>query len=187
MQSVLISSVVKIRRYDSVDVSLLFDAVRESIPELSRWLPWCHSNYSLAESLEWVLNCKKFWQEGLEYNFGIFDRHTEIFLGGVGLNQIDRAHRLANLGYWVRTSATGKGIATAAAGLAAQFGFQELGLNRLEITVAVENRASQRVAERLGAVREGILRQRLILQGRPHDACLYSLLAEQWRLSLNRE
>ena len=96
---------------------------------------------------------------------------------GVGINFINRVHQFANLGYWVRTSAAGRGVATRATKLAARFGFAELGLNRIEIVAAVDNIASQRVAERAGAVREGILRHRLSINGVPHNAVLFSLVA----------
>src|SRR5437773_976393 len=111
------------------------------------------------------------------YSFAVLDQSSGRFLGGVGINFINRVHQFANLGYWVRTSAAGRGVATRATRLAARFGFQALGLNRIEIVAAVDNIASQRVAERAGAVREGILRHRLSINGVPHDAVLFSLVA----------
>ena len=62
--------------------------------------------------------------------------------------------------------------------MAARFGFEELGLHRIEIVAAVENIASQRVAEKAGAVREGVLRKRLLIRGESQDAVLFSLLPE---------
>jgi RimJ/RimL family protein N-acetyltransferase len=84
---------------------------------------------------------------------------------------------MANLGYWVRSSCTGRGVATAATQLIAQFGFEVLTLQRLEILTEVDNKASQRVAEKAGALREGILRKRLVIQGNSVDAVVYSLIA----------
>ena len=80
----------------------------------------------------------------------------------------------------MRTAWTGRGVATAAARLAVRFAFEELGLIRLEITVALRNSASQRVAEKVGAVREGLLRKRLFINGQSEDALIYSLLADEW-------
>jgi ribosomal-protein-serine acetyltransferase len=180
MRPVLSNGLVKIRCYEPTDVPLLFEAVRESIAEVSRWLSWCHPDYAIEESLEWVLKCQKSWDDGLEYNFAIFDLSSETLVGSVGLNQLDRQNRLANLGYWVRKGWTGRGIATAATQLAAKFGFRELGLTRLEITAAVENKGSQKVAQKLGAVREGVLRKRLVVNGKSYDAVISSLLANEW-------
>src|SRR5262245_32789118 len=106
-----------------------------------------------------------------------------MFVGGAGLKCIHRVHQFANLGYWVRTSATGRGLATRATRLAARFGFEQLGLHRIEIVVAVDNLASQRVAERAGAVREGVARKRLLIRGESHDAVMYSLVAQDMKLS----
>jgi ribosomal-protein-serine acetyltransferase len=180
MRPVLFNELVKIRCYDPMDVALLFQAARESATEVSRWLPWCHPDYSMEESLEWILKCQRLWGDGLEYHFVVFDRLTETLVGGVGLNQLDPVNRLANLGYWVRTAWTGRGVATAAARLAARFGFEELGLIRLEITVALGNTASQRVAEKVGGACEGLLRKRLFINGQSEDALIYSLLASEW-------
>ena len=83
---------------------------------------------------------------------------------------------MANLGHWVRSSRVKHGVATKAAVLLAQFGLRQLELNRIEILVAIENGASQRVAEKVRAKREGILRHRLLLHGDPHDAVMFSLI-----------
>jgi ribosomal-protein-serine acetyltransferase len=176
MQTEFSDSFIKIRRYDVADIPLLYEAARESVVEGSKWLPWLHSDYSMAESLEWVLDCCKQWDQNREYNFVIVRRRDDRFLGGVGINQINVTHRIGNLGYWVRSTCTNRGIATAAARLAAQFGFKELQLCRLEILVAVDNLASQRVAEKAGARREGILRNRLFIHGRSIDATVFSLI-----------
>ena len=85
---------------------------------------------------------------------------------------------MGNLGYWVRTSATRNGIASKAARLVAQFGFEELGLHRIEIIAAIPNIASQRVAEKIGAVREAVLRKRLLIRDQSQDAVLFSLVPE---------
>jgi len=103
---------------------------------------------------------------------------TNAFIGGSGLNQINQQYQIGNLGYWVRTSCTGQGVATRAVRLLARFGFEELGLGRIEIVAAVGNTASQRVAEKAGAHREGVLRRRLFLHDEYHDAVMYSLITE---------
>jgi len=82
---------------------------------------------------------------------------------------------MMNLGYWVKTPASGRGIATEATVALAQFGFDYLRLLRIEIVMSVRNTASRRVAEKAGGQFEGILANRLYLHGEAHDARLYSL------------
>ena len=166
-----------IRPYRRSDVEALFEAVRESVSEVGQWLPWCHPNYNRADSEAWIAARREAWASG-EYAFGIFDARSTELLGGCGLNHFNHAHQFANLGYWVRTSCTGRGIASAAVRLLLHFGFEELKLTRIEIVVAVDNKPSLRVAEKVGATREGVLRSRLVFLDRAHDAVMYSLIPD---------
>jgi len=68
------------------------------------------------------------------------------------------------------------GVAIAAARLAAGFAFRELGLTRIEIVALVDNVASRRVAEKLGATFECVARNRLVHNGVPFAAAVYSLV-----------
>ena len=169
---------ILVRPLRTDDVRPLYEAARESIPEVSPWLPWCHENYAIEETEEFIASRTGADASEEAYSFGIFDKQTSKFLGGVGLNFFIRMHQMANLGYWVRTSAIGRGVASRATRLVARFGFEQLGLQRIEIIAAVPNIASQRVAEKVGAMREGLLRKRLLIQGEPHDAVLFSLVRE---------
>ncbi len=174
----LTDGAIRLRFYRPEDDVELYEAVRESMRELEPWMPWCHPDYSIEESREWLASRREAEGGASDYGFRVSDARTDRYLGGVGLNQLNNPHRRANLGYWIRTSATGRGIATRATLLAARFGFDELKLIRIEIVAALGNRASQRVAEKAGAVREGVMRHALFLHGTPHDAVLTSLIPE---------
>ena len=169
---------ILIRPFRAEDINAVFEAVRESINEVSPWLPWCHADYKLEETTEFIMSREEAWKNDTDYGFGIFDAKTGKFLGGVGLSQINRIHEMANLGYWVRTSCAGRGVASSAARLAARFALEELKLHRVEILAATGNHASQRVAEKAGAMREGVLRKRLFVKGQTQDAVIYSLVGE---------
>jgi ribosomal-protein-serine acetyltransferase len=158
------------------DAGAILEAVLESVAEVGAWLAWCHPEYSLQDALGWVRGSRAARGRGEECAFVVTHARDGAVLGGCGLNQMDAPNRRANLGYWVRSTATGRGVATEAAGLAAEFGLGVLGLGRLEIVAAKGNRASQRVAEKLGAVREGVLRDRFWIGGQPVDGVLYSLV-----------
>jgi ribosomal-protein-serine acetyltransferase len=178
MEVKLIADSILLRPYCEEDVSALYEAARESIAEVSPWLPWCHENYSIEESREFICSRAPAAQGGEWYSFAIFEKDNGKFLGGVGLNFINRVHQIGNLGYWVRTSAVGRGVATNAARLMARFGFAQVGLHRIEILTAVPNLASQRVAEKVGATREAVLRNRLLIGGVSQDAVMFSLIPE---------
>jgi RimJ/RimL family protein N-acetyltransferase len=153
----------------------MYAAVRESLPELALWMTWCHPNYSIEEAREWVVSRQQLARDGAAHEFAIYGGGGQ-YLGGCGISQVNKAHRFANLGYWVRTSAVGRGVASCATRLAIEYAFEKTDLIRLEIVCAVANTRSQRVAERAGAVREGVLRNRLILPSGPSDAVMYSVV-----------
>ena len=170
------NELLKLRRVRPSDAEPIFQAVHESIAEVSPWLPWCNPDYSFEESKSWCESRDGAREKGTEYDFVIMDKPDEFPLGVCGLNHINVEERFANLGYWVRTNRTRQGIATAAVPMIAKFGFENLNLHRIEIVVAAGNLPSQRVAEKVGALREGLLRQRLFVRGQILDAFMFSLV-----------
>jgi RimJ/RimL family protein N-acetyltransferase len=165
-----------LRPYRPEDARTLAAAARESAESVGAWLPWCHADYSDAEADEWIARCADGWRSGEHYAFAAFDATTAQFLGSVGLNQRNRPHNLMNLGYWIRRSQQGNGIAARSARLVAAFGFEQIGLTRIEIVAALGNRASRRVAEKAGATFEAAARNRLIDRGHPIDAAVYAMV-----------
>lgn len=165
--------ICRVRPYEADDAKGLYEAARESIADVYPWLPWCHPDYSMAEAEEWASRQAR--GDKSEFVFAVVGPENE-FLGGCGVNQINTMHRFGNLGCWVRSSATGRGVAREAARQVAELVFRSTDLVRLEIVCAVGNRRSQRVAEGLGAVREGVLRSRLVLHDKSVDAVMYSLV-----------
>ena len=160
------------------DAAVICEGVRETMNEMLKWAPWCHTDYSMSDCTSWLSSRPQMWSKGIEYDFVIFDTKENTFLGGCAIDQINRKHNFANLGYWVRSSQTGKGIATAAVKLISRLGFRKLGFTRLEIVVAEQNRASQRVAEKVGAVREGVNRNRHIVRDKTYDSVMFSLIPQ---------
>jgi ribosomal-protein-serine acetyltransferase len=154
----------------------LYDAILESRAELTPWMEWMHPDYSVAETKQWVTHCRDAWEADSFFGFTIVEYETSQILGGCSITMDRPAQRNGSLGYWIRTSRTKQGFASEAAALLAQFGFAQLGLIRIEIFVAAGNIASQCVAEKVGALREGLLRNRLLIRGQPVDAYVFSLV-----------
>jgi ribosomal-protein-serine acetyltransferase len=165
--------VSRIRRYRLEDDAVVAEAVRESLNELQPWMPWCHPAYSIDESRSWLQVQVPAFDDGSAFEFAIVSTDGH-YLGGCGLNQIDRLNKRANLGYWVRSSATRRGVATAAVRAIRDWAFDHTDLIRLEIVIAAGNLASHGVAEKAGAVREGMLHRRIVLHGTAHDATMFS-------------
>lgn len=168
-----------LRPWVTRDVAAFVEAVRESHTTVARWMNWWRSDYSRDDAKTWIAQAGKNLQEETGYELGIFTADGKIFLGGAGLNLFNREHNFCNLGYWVRESRQGQGIATRAVRTLAEFGFRELKLARIEIVAAQDNLSSQRVAQKIGATFEGVARNRLVIAGRSHAAVVYSLISAQ--------
>lgn len=167
---------VVLRPWQPADAPGLFAAATESVESVGRWLPWCHPDYTLADSTAWVALASEGWGRGELFAFALAHQDTGDIVGGMGLNQLNREHRSANLGYWIRRSRQGQGLAPDAVPAVARFGFEMLGLVRVEIVCATANAASRRCAEKAGARFEGIARQRLVIRDEPFDAAIYALI-----------
>jgi len=189
MRTEIYGDQIILKAYEKSFAPLLFEAAFESRGgEFSRWMPWCHENYTIEESRDFIekteenwRNSEDVWQSGAQFGYAIFEAETEKFLGGVGLNQPNKMHKFFNLGYWVRVSAQNRGIASRATRILAQAAFEDLPVNRIEILAAIENVPSQRAAEKAGAEREGILRKRLTVGNKIHDAVLFSFVREDFQ------
>jgi ribosomal-protein-serine acetyltransferase len=190
MRTEIYDEQIILKAYEESFAPMLFEAARESGASLEfrRWMPWCHENYTLAESREFVEKCaqnrrdsENVWRAGMEFGYAIFDRASGRFLGGTGINQPNEPHKFFNLGYWVRTRAQNRGVASRATRILARAAFEDLPVNRIEIIVAAGNVPSRKAAEKAGARFEGILRNRLLIGAEPHDAAMFSFIKEDFQ------
>ncbi len=183
MREKIIGEKLILRRYTKDFAPMLYEAAIESHGgDFSHWMPWCHENYALSESESFTARCLEFWDKETVFSFAIFGASDGNFLGGIGLNQFNSQHNFVNLGYWIRTSRQNRGAASEATRALARASFEDLPINRIEILAAVENKASQRVAAKAGAHREGILRNRLLIGGRVHDGVMFSFVRKDFNL-----
>lgn len=177
MSAHLTDGVVTLRPFQAGDTDAVFEAVDESRTALGRWMDWCHPGYAMTDAQDWIDRQPGLREKG-DLPLAICDAATGRLLGASGLDDIHPVHRFANLGYWVRTSEIGAGVATRAARLAAIAGLDLLGLPRIEIVVEVGNHASRRVAEKVGASLEAVGRHRLARGDGPRDAFMFSLVVD---------
>lgn len=105
----------------------------------------------------WVARYEEGWRDGSRAGFAI-ESSADEFLGLAMFVQLEHEGRQGEIGYVVGPAARGKGVATRALRLLTEWGFSELGLERIELWIDTTNRGSQRVAERAGYRREGVLR-----------------------------
>lgn len=103
-------------------------------------------------------------------------------IGIIALKNIDYFNQTAELGYWLGKDYWGQGLVPEAAKKMLEFAFNELKLNRINVKAAIENKASNRVIQKLGFVFEGTKKQEMRSRAtnKLHDANEYGLLKEDW-------
>ncbi|HLU30919.1 MAG TPA: GNAT family protein [Acidimicrobiia bacterium] len=171
-----------LRRFNRRDVPSLEEGVRSSLADLNEWLPWAHMDYTRDDAVAFVRDSIQAWREGKAFDFAIRGRENlDRHVGNISIWQTSRTGRIGEIGYWIRTDMNGKGYATEATQALMATGFDVLGLHKLTLRIAVGNIGSERVAEKLGFTREGVLREELLIRGNWVDHTLYSMLEGEFR------
>jgi RimJ/RimL family protein N-acetyltransferase len=149
------------------DVSAVTEACQDE--DLPRFIPHFPSPYREEDARIWIGSRK---QDETSRTFLIVDGTTGELLGSIEVRLGD----VGSIGYMVTKEARGRGIATRAATLLSRWAVTEGGVQRLELTTHPENVASQRVAEKAGFTREGILRSQIDFPEGRRDSVMFSLL-----------
>jgi RimJ/RimL family protein N-acetyltransferase len=170
-----------LRPYAPTDGPALFEAVQESLSELRLWLPWADKHPDPEASIETCRRVRRGWDEQTDFTMGIFGREDGRLLGGTGLHRMKWDIPSFEIGYWVRSSASGRGFVTESTAGLARTCFRLLGAGRVEVFCDPRNAASRRVAERAGFAYEGTLRSRHVnADGSLRDSAVYSLVRQDW-------
>ncbi len=151
------------------DGAQLLEAKRESWPELGRWMQWASGSaealserkeeaFARRKAAEFILRADEVWLPA-------FNRDEGWLLGAGGYHAIDWQGRLFSAGYWIRTSETGKGLATELLNALTRYAFGALAANRLAISHADNHERSRGVIETLGFGKEGTTRKSYVLNG----------------------
>lgn len=156
----------------------LWRSASESMKELRPWLFWTASA-SLDEVARWGRICELNWAENKAWVFAILFEGRPI--GTVGIEEPDVQTLRAEIGYWMHTGYSGRGLMTEAGRAVVDFGFDELGLHRLQLEAGKDNAPSIRVAEKLGFQREGLAREACRGALGFYDAYRFGLLASDPR------
>jgi RimJ/RimL family protein N-acetyltransferase len=163
-----------LRPWRDTDLQSLVAACQDD--EISRWtaVPF---PYTEASGRAFLLHRHDAIHAGTLAPFAIVSADDSRLLGSVSLKDLDWTFRRAEVGYWLAREARGSGHAARAVRLICRWGFERLGLERIQLMAATSNAPSQRVAERAGFTREALLRSYLASPEGRRDMVLFALLA----------
>lgn len=159
----------------------LASLVQSNIEHLQVYLPAVADLYSVETALEHLCRAVECASKGETFEWHLFVEG--VLCGSVRIKDIDRSDRKAKIGYFIGHQFAGRGIASSVVSTVLEFCFGSLKLNRIELRCASENVRSRRVAERLGFLHEGTLRQGECLNGVFVDQNIYGLLTKDFEAS----
>ncbi|MFV2000646.1 MAG: GNAT family N-acetyltransferase [Acidimicrobiia bacterium] len=175
-----------LRQFRRRDVAPLHEAISASLDDLQPWLPWVEG-YDRGVSQRFVRESVSAWAEHRAFDFTIrpiddLERHV----GNVSIWTTSQQNSIGEVGYWIRSDDAGHGYGTEATTRIVQVGFEEMGFHKVQLRIAVGNDRSDRVAERIGFVQEGILRDEVKVGNRWLDHTVWSMLEEEWWVQRDR-
>ncbi len=175
-----------LRPFRRRDVASLHEAISASLEELQPWLPWVEK-YDRGVSQRFIRESVSAWAERRAFDFTIraiddLDRH----IGNVSIWTTSQQNGVGEVGYWIRSDETANGYGTEATTRIVQVGFEEMGLHKVQLRIAVGNVKSDRIARRLGFVQEGTLRDEVKVGNRWLDHTMWSMLEKEWWVQRDR-
>lgn len=154
----LIGERVLVRPLRPGDGAAVWEAVEESRAQISPWLPWVEKMLALDDCEAAARRGAARWQTREDLMVSVWEQGTGRYLGGSGLHRIDWAVPAFEIGYWLRTSAWGRGYISETVQVLCRFALETLGANRVEIRCDGRNERSMAVPRRLGFMQEAVLR-----------------------------
>ncbi len=151
-----------------------------SDPEVTRYVVW-DTHRSIQDSRAFLELAVQKYKSGGEPDWGIVYKGDHRFVGTCGFVGWDVDHARAEIGYVLSREYWGRGLMPEALRAMIAFGFERMGLNRIEARCIAENAASARVMEKVGMTYEGTLRQRELIKGAYRDMKLYAILKSEYR------
>jgi RimJ/RimL family protein N-acetyltransferase len=171
-----------LQRFTRRDAATLDDAIRISLSDLNLWLPWARLDYTAADTTAFIRESVQAWKEERAWDYSIRSKDDlKRHIGNISFWTVSKLGKIAEIGYWVRSDEASKGVCTESVRLLLDETFNSMGYHKVVLRIAVGNDASDRVAEKVGFTREGILREELLIRGNWVDHTLWSLLDREYR------
>lgn len=156
------------------DGAAVHEGITESLDELRPWMPWAQGEQTVETAEAYVREAQAAFVARRHLPLNLYLREGGTYVGGSGLHDIDWAVPRFEIGYWIRTSMTGRGLATEATVRIAEFAFDELGAERVEIWCDARNERSAAVAQRAGfAFETRLARSRRAVDGTLEDSLCF--------------
>ncbi|ANU09487.1 GNAT family N-acetyltransferase [Planococcus antarcticus DSM 14505] len=153
-------------------------ASREIVSKYQSWEP--NTPQETQQYIDDVLQ-QQLRQPRTNFTFAVVWKETGKVIGAGELSAIDRTNQSGAIGYILHPNYWRQGIAAEVALLLLEFGFEENRLHRIWASCDPQNLGSQKILEKVGMIKEGLLRKNLRMKDGWRDSLLYSILGDEWQ------
>lgn len=176
----LIGKKVVLKKLKLDDSEVMFQAVDKDRKRLDIFMPWAKHVTSVQDEIDYIKLQENNWNEFKIFDYNIFERETNKYLGGIGVHNISFEHNRCEIGYWIIGDEEGKGYISSAVKTLEKELFK-IGFNRVVIRCDIKNDRSANVPKRCGYTFEGILRECIIdHHGNVTSDAIYSKLKSEY-------
>ncbi len=173
---ILYTERLTLRKMDKKDYIDMFEYSQS--PDITRYLTW-EPHSDKMYTLKYLTYVQSKYRAGEFFDWAVV--YNGKMIGTCGFTTLNEQHRCGEIGYVISESYHNLGIATEAVMRVIRFGFEVLGLNRIDAHYMIGNDASRRVMEKAGMTFEGVLRQSMYIKGKYIDVGICSILRSEYK------
>jgi len=174
----VVDNEVVLKLLDTIHADQLSELTDSCRPYLKEWLPWVDGSKSVEDTKAFIEMTKKQFSSNNGFQAGIWYKGS--IAGVIGFYGMNWSNKSVSIGYWLGATYQGNGVMTKACKAFVDYAFRELKLNRVEVRCAEGNTRSRAIPERLGFVKEGIIREAEWLYDHYVDDVVYGILSREW-------
>lgn len=178
MELLQVNSIIHLEPLKLSMAEIIFETIDRERDYLKKWLPFVDYTHEVSDTKAFIKTIVS--QVGQKKDDVCSVWYNHDFAGLIGFKDTDWTNRKTEIGYWLSEKMQGNGIITMCTEKLVQYAFQKLGMNRIQIKAAIENKKSTAIPKRLGFQLEGIERQGELCRNIYFDLEIYSILISEW-------
>lgn len=170
---------VVLKKHTLKQAPLMFDYVKKDQKRLQRFLPWPKHIKTVKDEVNFIKTTHKWWKEKTHFDFGIFRKSDQMYMGNIGIHSISWNNHRCEIGYWILGDFEGQGYMSEAV-RALEGAMFRMGFHRIEIRCSTLNKRSANVPRACGYTHEGTLREDGIDMGKFRNTMVFGKLKKEW-------
>ncbi len=180
LSDLLGGSRIILKKHDESLATRMFSAIEKDRDRLGVFLPWVPHIKVEQDELAWIKTTHKMWNESTMFDYGIFLKDDDSYLGNIGVHNIRWDVPRCEIGYWIVGDYEGRGYMSEALRILEAHLFEK-GVHRIEVHCSSNNLKSSRVPNSCGYYFDGLLKENSLEQSQIRDTFIFSKLASQYQ------